>query len=100
MLEECRLLKALADLFACRRVMYSFLWIHVLAVSCLEVLSQGPVRFSETAPLSAKAELPERTDGFSVDTQEREAVRNFFNAVFYSGSGISANWTGNVSNCE
>src|SRR5688572_20562711 len=37
---------------------------------------------------------------FVVDTQDRAEVRTFFNAVYFSGTGVRSEWNGNVTNCE
>jgi hypothetical protein len=40
------------------------------------------------------------TNRFSVDLQNRAAVRNFFNSVYFSGTGRRSDWNGNVTNCD
>lgn len=38
--------------------------------------------------------------GFHVNTQNREEVRRFFNAIFQSGAEVRSGWSGGVANCE
>ena len=64
---------------------------------CATIFAQ-PVRVDH--PLRAANVAPARTNGFAVDIRDREAVRNFFNAVFYAGSGVRSGWAGNVTNCD
>lgn len=39
-------------------------------------------------------------DGLVVDTQSREAVRNFFNAVYQASENIPSGWDGNIEQCQ
>lgn len=41
-----------------------------------------------------------RTNSFAIDTYDRDAVRNLFNAVFYSGADIRSGWNGSVADCD
>ena len=50
--------------------------------------------------LSIQAQAEPQAGGFVVNTRDREAVRTFFNAVFYSGNESAANWTGDLANCD
>ena len=76
MVELCRLLKAVLRLHA--RV-----FLYLLGLNALTLFI-----------------APVRAQGLAVNTHDREAVRTFFNAVFYSGNGIAPNWTGDLSNCN
>jgi hypothetical protein len=38
-------------------------------------------------------------DGWVVDTNDREAVRSFFNTVYASSSGVDLQWSGDRANC-
>jgi hypothetical protein len=78
MVEDCRLLKAMAVPFVRARF-----FLYLLGLNALTHF---------IAPLQAQ--------GLVVNTQDREAVRNFFNAVFYAGNGVAANWTGDLGNCD
>jgi hypothetical protein len=40
------------------------------------------------------------TGGFSVDISNREEVRSFFNALFFSGSELKSDWDASVAQCE
>ncbi len=40
------------------------------------------------------------TNTFAVNIRNREEVRRFFNAVYYSGAGIRSGWNGDVANCD
>lgn len=40
-----------------------------------------------------------QTGGFAVDTQSRETVRNFHNAVYNASNGLDMGWTGKVAGC-
>ena len=84
MVEHCRLLKAMV--VPCLRARFS---LYSLGLSALTFI------FS-----SIRAQAEPQTGGFVVNTQDREAVRTFFNAVFYSGNGVAPNWTGNLANCD
>lgn len=39
-------------------------------------------------------------NGLVVDTQSREAVRNFFNAVYQASENIPSGWDGNIEQCQ
>ena len=39
-------------------------------------------------------------NGLVVDTQSREAVRNFFNAVYQASENIPSGWNGNIERCQ
>jgi Cysteine-rich secretory protein family len=39
-------------------------------------------------------------NGLVVDTQSREAVRNFFNAVYQASENIPSGWDGNIEHCQ
>ena len=58
----------------------------------------GPFR-NFTPAADGEANLS-RTNGFALDTTERNAVRNFFNAVYNSGAGVRSQWNGSVTNCD
>lgn len=62
------------------------------------------ILFIGLAPeLSAATAVDPQTSAltnFFVDTQDRAAVRNFFNAVYFSGTGVRSEWNGNITNCE
>ena len=84
MVEHCRLLKAMVVPYLGARFSLYLLGLIALTFSLPSIQAQ-------TGP---------QTGGFIINTQEREAVRTFFNAVFYSGSGIAPNWTGNMADCD
>ncbi|NJO14639.1 MAG: CAP domain-containing protein [Thioploca sp.] len=39
-------------------------------------------------------------NGLEVDTQSREAVRNFFNAVYQASENIPSGWDGHIEQCQ
>src|SRR5688572_1790880 len=84
MVEDCRLLKAIV--VPCLHARFS---LYFLGLSALTFFLSS---------IQAQAGPP--TNGFVVNTQEREAVRTFFNAVFYSGNSVAPNWTGDLANCD
>lgn len=63
-----------------RRLLPLFLGLWLLPVPCMAL--GGP------------------TGGFFVDTQSREQVRNFYNAVYKASEGVAAGWTGDISACD
>src|SRR5688572_17784746 len=84
MVEDCRLLKAIV--VPCLHARFS---LYLLGLSALTFFLSS---------IQAQAGPP--TNGFVVNTQDREAVRDFFNAVFYSGNRVAPNWTGDLANCD
>lgn len=67
-----------------------------------------PLTFPDTPPADPArafarptATLPaaDTAPGLSVDIHQREAVRNFYNALFYASENIPMNWTGNIAGC-
>lgn len=40
------------------------------------------------------------TAGFAVDTQSREEVRNFYNAVYKASEGVDIGWSGDLASCN
>jgi len=38
--------------------------------------------------------------GFEVNTQSREEVRNFYNAIFQASENVPAQWTGSTNSCN
>ena len=76
--ELCRLLKAIVVLRLHARV-----FLYLLGLNALTQFI-----------------APVRAQGLAVNTHDREAVRTFFNAGFYSGNGLAPNWTGDLSNCN
>src|SRR5687767_8068125 len=82
--EDCRLLKAIV--VPCLRARVP---LYLLTLSALVFFISA-----------IQPQAGEQTGGFVVNTQDRETVRTFFNAMFYSGSGVAANWTGNLGNCD
>jgi hypothetical protein len=72
------------------------------------VLLDDPLTFPDTPPASparnfarpsATFRAADAAPGLSVDTRQREAVRNFYNALFYASENIPMNWTGNIAGC-
>ncbi len=49
-------------------------------------------------PFNAQASIP--SSNFQVDITSRENVRNFYNAVYNASNDISADWMGDISNCN
>ena len=78
MVEHCRLLKAIVVLRPHTRFFLYVVGLHALTLFL----------------------FPTQAQGLAVNTSDREAVRTFFNAVFYSGNGIAPNWTGDLANCD
>jgi hypothetical protein len=78
---------------------------HIFALalsglSAISVISRAQPAVPSVTVLAAQAASSPRTNGFSVNAQNREEVRDFFNAVFESGRGLAPNWTGNMQNCD
>ncbi|MGZ8217727.1 PKD domain-containing protein [Methylomagnum sp.] len=48
---------------------------------------------------SATFQAADIAPGLSVDTGQREAVRNFYNALFHASENVPMNWTGNLTGC-
>lgn len=65
------------------------------------VLLDDPLTFPDTPPArsSAAFQAADAAPGLSVDTRQREAVRNFYNALFYASENVPMNWTGAIAGC-
>ena len=68
------------------------------SLSLVAFAQGGPVR--KVTPGADGEPNLSRTNGFAIDTSDRNAARNFFNAVYYSGAGVRSQWNGSVTNCD
>lgn len=51
------------------------------------------------AALSPRASASAAVSGLSVNASQREAVRNFYNALFAASNNVDMGWTGSISGC-
>lgn len=86
-------------MFVRQRCTLYILCFNVLAITAEPLLADGPFRVPPSA-LSARSISEPRTNGFRIDTHDRESVRSLYNAIYFTGTGIAPSWTGNLDNCE
>ncbi|WP_348758631.1 PKD domain-containing protein [Candidatus Methylocalor cossyra] len=62
-----------------------------------------PLRFPRTPPTAPRAYLVPKSlaeaPGLAVDTTQREAVRNFYNALFFASEDVPMGWNGALASC-
>ena len=98
MLEVACLLKSIGLVSKRRRLLLFVLWFHILGPNLTENAAQSPYRLPPN--FSAQSVPVARTNGLTVNTQNREEVRTFFNALFTAQIGIAPNWSGDLGNCN
>jgi len=66
----------------------------------LTILNDPPVAPNSLIGLPSSPIRAMAIQGFEVNAQSREEVRNFYNTIFQASENVPAQWTGNTNSCN